>query len=611
MPFLSLCMIVKDEAKHLDKCLQSVSNCVDEIIIVDTGSTDSTKEIATRYTPYVIDFAWKQDFAAARNASILHAKGKWILYLDADEFINPEFATDLLRFLEKLPSDVPTGVIVPIYNYVGESNSGKISESKAMRIFSNNRQIYFVRPIHEQLLCTDGVLQEVEFSFPIYHTGYLQEVIEAKDKSSRNMAIFDLMSRQGNLSCYDWFTLGNEYTVQGLYQKALECYEQAHQPSEMQKSWLPLCIGNMINCCINLEKYLEAYQHVLTAQKTWHDACDFYWLQGYLLARLGLDSFAIETLRTCIRLGDNSEQLESNKVLISPNNASSLPLQQLSVLHIRNFDFQEAVTTLSKLLYVAPNNKMVLKQLLQILLSFGESEGLESLLRSFYPLPQSYQLIMILELCIELGSKPLSTSYLNICTEQCVELPARLELQYAILHEDALLFGRLKPNQPTAELDIDIAFMSFLLWGGNLPEVGKQPRDIDWLAQTYMRFFYAEQFACCDRLIEQYHSSSLLNVLGNNFFKDRQYELAMDYYSTLLNQNALSAEGYENVGRLYIAQGDVSEGITYIRQAIELSPMNITLYTYLLQHLTETSEQENIKLTLMDKYPGLNHFPLL
>ncbi|OPH54558.1 hypothetical protein BC351_31770 [Paenibacillus ferrarius] len=611
MLFLSLCMIVKDEAKHLDKCLQSVSNCADEIIIVDTGSTDNTREIAGRYTPHVIDFAWKQDFAAARNASILPAKGKWILYLDADEFINPEFATDLLHFLERLPSNVPTGVIVPIYNYVGELNSGKISESKAIRIFSNNRHIHFVRPIHEQLLCTQGDLQEVECSFPIYHTGYLKEVIEAKDKSSRNMAIFNLMSRQGNLSCYDWFTLGNEHTVQGQYQKALECYEQAHQPSEMQKSWLPLCIGNMINCCINLEKYFEACQHIMTAQKTWPDACDFYWLQGYLLARLGLDSYAIEALRTCIRLGDNSEQLESNKVLISPNNASSLPLQQLSVLHIRNFSFQEAVATLSKLLYVTPNNKTVLKHLLQILHSFGELDGMESLLRSFYPFPQPYQLIMILELCIELGSKSLSTSYLNICTEQHVELPARLGLQFAILHEDAQLFGKLKQNQPSAELDIDIAYMSFLLWEESLLEVDKQAHDIDWLAQIYMKFFYAEQFDCCDRLVEKFNSPSLLNVLGNNFFNNRQYELAMDYYSTLLNQNALTAEGYENVGRLYIAQGDVAEGIDYIRKAIELNPMNITLYTYLLQHLTEASEQENLKLTIVDKYPGLNHFPLL
>jgi len=80
-------MIVKDEEKFLEQCLLSVQGLVDEIVIVDTGSTDKTKEIALRFTSKVYDFVWDDDFAAARNESLKYATGEWILILDADEVI--------------------------------------------------------------------------------------------------------------------------------------------------------------------------------------------------------------------------------------------------------------------------------------------------------------------------------------------------------------------------------------------------------------------------------------------------------------------------------------------------------------------------------------------
>src|SRR3989344_3008454 len=87
MATISLCMIVKDEEKFLEQCLLSVQGLVDEIVIVDTGSTDKTKEIALRFTSKVYDFVWGDDFAAARNESLKYATGEWILILDADEVI--------------------------------------------------------------------------------------------------------------------------------------------------------------------------------------------------------------------------------------------------------------------------------------------------------------------------------------------------------------------------------------------------------------------------------------------------------------------------------------------------------------------------------------------
>lgn len=90
MPTLSLCMITKNEAAFIEDCLQSVRDIVDEIIIIDTGSTDNTLEIARRFTEKIYHFKWINDFAAARNESLKHATGDWILVLDADEVLPPE-----------------------------------------------------------------------------------------------------------------------------------------------------------------------------------------------------------------------------------------------------------------------------------------------------------------------------------------------------------------------------------------------------------------------------------------------------------------------------------------------------------------------------------------
>lgn len=162
---LSLCMIVKNEEKHLVKCLQSVRDVVDEIIIVDTGSTDKTIDISRVFGAQVFEFPWTGDFSAARNESLNKASGNWILVLDADEVISVSDLKELRKIVHKKPSSAEAysivtrnylrnvGVIGWTQNngeYPEEAGAGWVASTK-VRLFTRNKNAFFSNPVHETL----------------------------------------------------------------------------------------------------------------------------------------------------------------------------------------------------------------------------------------------------------------------------------------------------------------------------------------------------------------------------------------------------------------------------------------------------------------------------
>ena len=114
MPTISVCMIVKNEEDVLDRALRSVQDIADEIIIVDTGSTDRTKKIAEKYTDQVYDFVWCNDFSKARNYSFSKATKDYCMWLDADDVILDKDREGLLELKKTLPED--TSVVMMKYN---------------------------------------------------------------------------------------------------------------------------------------------------------------------------------------------------------------------------------------------------------------------------------------------------------------------------------------------------------------------------------------------------------------------------------------------------------------------------------------------------------------
>ena len=190
-PSLSLCMIVKNEEKYLPRCLQSIKPMVDEMVVVDTGSVDATRDIAEIFGAKVFDFQWQDDFAAARNHSLDQALGDWILIMDADEVIAKSDHSNILDLVKKSKNN-KSAYVLTTRNYTDRQDSADYSEntglyeeerstgwipSKKVRLFRNHQGVHFVYPVHELV---DPVLIEIGVSIiespvPVHHYGKLDQ----------------------------------------------------------------------------------------------------------------------------------------------------------------------------------------------------------------------------------------------------------------------------------------------------------------------------------------------------------------------------------------------------------------------------------------------------
>ncbi len=186
-PRLSLCMIARDEAARLPACLDSVAGLADEIVLVDTGSTDATREIACARGARVIEAPWTGDFAAARNLALAAATGRWLLVLDADEILPP---ASRIRIRELVAAPRAHSA----YNLVQKNllASGAHVSVHIVRLFPNDPRARFERPIHEQVNTSleRAGIRIVDTNILFEHFGYADaRVLSAK--TERNRAIIE------------------------------------------------------------------------------------------------------------------------------------------------------------------------------------------------------------------------------------------------------------------------------------------------------------------------------------------------------------------------------------------------------------------------------------
>lgn len=219
---VSVCIIAKNEEQNIEKCLTLLKKYPFEIIVVDTGSTDRTKEIALQYADKVADFEWINDFSAARNFSLTLASHDWILIIDCDEFIE-QLDLDDLYTMERHPQTI--GSIVRRNICVG----GSIGFDDAQRFF-NKRFFHYTGRIHEQvepLAYKNFTPTEYRLAITVEHTGYGGTADDMDAKANRNIFLLEKQLQDDPSDAYTLFQLGQSYYVMKDYETAYLYFDQA------------------------------------------------------------------------------------------------------------------------------------------------------------------------------------------------------------------------------------------------------------------------------------------------------------------------------------------------------------------------------------------------
>ena len=340
MSVLSLCMIVRNEEKYLSNCLNSVKDLVDEIVIVDTGSTDKTKEIAGKFTKKIFNFAWCDDFAKARNESLKHATGDWVLVLDADETISEE---DLLKIREITNRKDVVGSVLIQRNYIknlkdvelgqiggmnvfeaGHSEKGfvrseedKYVESKGLagwfatpivRLFKRQPSATFSGVVHEDVtLSLKGDIMTT--NIPIHHYGKL-DVDGWKEKWSLYEKLGEKKA-ESEKDYHAYFELGRQYAASKKFDKAKEMYQKSISLNkDYWLSWFNLGTISLIEEDIN--KAQESLERARTINP---NAVMIYGNLGVVYAKKKEYKKALEIFTLGLNLDSNQPSIFKNMAL--------------------------------------------------------------------------------------------------------------------------------------------------------------------------------------------------------------------------------------------------------------------------------------------------------
>lgn len=326
---ISLCMIVRDEAEVLGRCLDSVAELVDEIVVVDTGSADETKAIARRYTSKVYDFPWVDDFSAARNAAFGYGTGDYLMWLDADDVLDEAARAEFQALRGRMEKERPDVVMLPYVAAVDTAGRPSFSYYRE-RLVRNHAGFRWEGPVHEVMVPRGRV---------IYGSCAVTHRKEKAGKADRNLNILQkFIQNGGELDARGRYYYARELLANGRIEEAARGFEGCLRDG---KGWSE----NQIDACRQLfacrmamgqgEKAVEALLKSLVYDVPRGEVCCD--LGGYFLEREQIEQ-AEYWYRQALAAPDRRER----GAFYLPAAYGYIPAIQLCVCACRRGDYRAA-----------------------------------------------------------------------------------------------------------------------------------------------------------------------------------------------------------------------------------------------------------------------------
>lgn len=299
---LTLAMIVKNESEKIGRCLESVKSIVDEIVVVDTGSTDNTKHIASTFGARIFDYQWHDDFSAARNFALEQSKGDWILILDADDYIINASRTEIDEFIRESNS-LGRIRITNSFDYDGE-----LRETQAYVTRLIPKGIFYTGKIHEQIVSD---LPRKPAPVDVYHDGYYKS-----DKYKRNIRMLELELNQSPEDNYILYQLGKEYRIIKDYAKAENLLAKCYSGCTNMEGYKPQLIVEYLYTILELKDFEKGLPVINAESRFLMHFPDFYFVSGLFYMELVFSDTSKylnyfprieESYLKCLSIGDTNK----------------------------------------------------------------------------------------------------------------------------------------------------------------------------------------------------------------------------------------------------------------------------------------------------------------
>ncbi|MTI69498.1 MAG: glycosyltransferase [Firmicutes bacterium] len=635
-PFITLCMIIKDEEKVLRRCLDSVKGIVDEVVIVDTGSRDNSKKIAKEYTNKVYDFQWVNDFSKARNFAASKASGEWILALDADEYVDRSNLKDMKEQI-KNDEDAYDIYSVKILNFSGW-NGQFTSQHYHERIYKNDGNIRYSRPIHEQLIKNQSKGKEFIESISkliIYHSGYLTQTFKEKEKSKRNMNILKEEIKKTS-NPFDYFNLANEYSATQEYEKALRYYKKAFQlKSNIHLSWVSYTVIQIIHTLNELERFRDSLVVVKDAMNIWCKSPELKFLKGYIYY---LQHRYDDAIKELIELTQDKERYD--KPLMSLDYLYSNPYELLGEIYYIKSEYKNAMNKFTKVLSYNRNNLAILKKILYILNRTNSPEELADYISAQGFIKSSNDILQLVRILIENaqfklakifissfdGKEVIKNAYLlkiyilenNINKiEKIIDKMRSKELIYIIKKGyfdfyDVIILKLLVRN---IKFDINISkshdehlqmnkFIDFVINNNSYEKIEEK-----YFINMLEKCLQYRQFDIFEKLTFQKYCTGISHIngkIGNLLVKYDFIEIAIEFYKEIKNIHTCDSETVFNIVNVLYQKEAYDDALVTALRSLETGHNDFRIFKIVMELLYRKKEfkdlEEVIKL-------ALNYYP--
>lgn len=377
---LSVCIICRDEEANLPRLFQSLDGLADEIIFVDTGSSDQSINIAQHYQVTILHWTWNHHFGEARNESLHHATGDWILIVDCDDEITSATTSQIREFIQTTEAEA---CYVRYENLVGDSDREVVMFNK-ISLFRNRSTYRFRDPIHETI---DAAMAEQTdlfrlpiSNFVIRHHGYRDQSCVLR-KEERNLQLIEKAIEQEGESPFLLYCKAVSQLHLSEYEPALQLLQA------LKKIWSPADpylsdVYYKIAVCYYEKKQFELSEKVLNdALKLFPDFTDLYYFLGHIYRLQERMDEAIVQWLTCLNIGEAQPQYTHVQ-----GTGTFLAWQSLAQTYTAIRQYQDAIDAFQHALCIQPNHSLCIQQLLIIIADHVEYTKIASILSETFDL---------------------------------------------------------------------------------------------------------------------------------------------------------------------------------------------------------------------------------